>query len=114
MKRSKKIKQALIPVFVAAWIAVPGSFARVYHWHVSTASWYNDAGNTASGRHYRYGVANKYLKFGTRVRFCKVRCATGVVDDRGPFIVGRDFDLNLGLKNALGCGSLCLVRWRLP
>jgi rare lipoprotein A (peptidoglycan hydrolase) len=79
----------------------------------ATASWYADAGATASGRHYTYGVAHKTLAFGTRLRIChSERCVVATVDDRGPFIAGRDLDLNAATKNAIGCGDICQVRFR--
>jgi hypothetical protein len=82
---------------------------------VAVASWYDDGGVTASGRHYQHGFAS--LMFGSgwgrRVRFCHVqRCATGRLDDHGPYVSGRLFDLSWGLKAALGCPDLCRLRYR--
>jgi hypothetical protein len=77
----------------------------------AVASWYEDAGGTACGTHYRDGVAHKTLPCGTFVRMCAVRCVTATVQDRGPFIAGREFDLNPGLKADIGCGDICTVRW---
>jgi rare lipoprotein A (peptidoglycan hydrolase) len=69
----------------------------------AVASWYDDSGATASGSHSYYGVANKTLPFGTRIRFSYTnREVTAVVDDRGPFVAGRDFDLNQNTAAALG------------
>jgi rare lipoprotein A len=79
----------------------------------AVASWYQDGGQTASGNHYPLGVAHKTLPFGQRVRMCARHCATVRVQDRGPFIAGREFDLNPGAKNALGCGDICHIRYRL-
>jgi rare lipoprotein A (peptidoglycan hydrolase) len=76
------------------------------------ASWYYDAGATACGIHAYLGVAHKTLPCGTFVRMCKVHCVTARVQDRGPFIAGREFDLNPALKSALGCGDLCTVHYR--
>jgi rare lipoprotein A (peptidoglycan hydrolase) len=33
------------------------------------------------------------------------------VQDRGPYIYGRLFDLNPTTRAALGCPGLCDVRW---
>jgi len=77
------------------------------------ASWYDDAGGTACGTHYALGVAHKTLACGTRVELCHDGCEVAVVEDRGPFIAGREFDLNPGAKSAIGCSDLCAVRWRL-
>ena len=69
----------------------------------AVASWYDDAGNTASGYHAGYGVANKYMAFGTRVLFVyHGRSVEAIVDDRGPYIGGRDWDLNQNTAGALG------------
>jgi rare lipoprotein A len=78
----------------------------------ATASWYNDAESTACGTHYALGVANKELPCGTRVEFCASRCAVGTVEDRGPFAAGRMWDLNAGLKEAIGASDLGPVRYR--
>src|SRR5580765_2956762 len=66
----------------------------------ATASWYYDAGQTASGLHYPLGFAALIFgsAWGTPVRFCAVHCATGRLDDHGPYIAGRTFDLNPALK----------------
>jgi hypothetical protein len=69
----------------------------------SVASWYDDAGGTACGFHSFYGVANKVLPCGTKVSFSLgSRSVTAVVDDRGPFIAGREWDLNQNTAAALG------------
>jgi len=69
----------------------------------AVASWYDDAGNTASGYHAGYGVANKYMAFGTHVLFVyHGRSVEATVDDRGPYIPGRDWDLNQNTAGALG------------
>jgi rare lipoprotein A len=67
------------------------------------ASWYNDAGNTACGFHANYGVANRTLPCGTKVAFrYNGRSVTATVDDRGPYVGGRDWDLNQTTASALG------------
>lgn len=77
---------------------------------VAVASWYEDAGETASGYHAYYGIANKYLAFGTRVLICypahTSHCVNTTVDDRGPYIAGRDWDLNQNTAGALGFGGV--------
>lgn len=61
----------------------------------SVASWYYDAGNTACGFHATYGVANKTLPCGTKVSITYGgRTVVATVDDRGPYVYGRTFDLN--------------------
>jgi len=75
-------------------------------------SWYKHGHTTANGEKFNpYGhtVAHKTLPFGTLVRFTNPsnnKRITVRVNDRGPFIRGREFDLSkgaaiyLGFKNA--------------
>jgi len=71
------------------------------------ASWYNDGGNTACGFHAGNGVANRMLPCGTRVVFrYGGRTVTATVDDRGPYVGGRDWDLNQNTAAALGFGGV--------
>jgi len=78
------------------------------------ASWYDDAGQTACGFHSRYGFASLFLPCGARVL---MRGPGGSViatmQDHGPYVGGRTFDLNPGLRAVLGCPDLCTVQWRL-
>lgn len=81
----------------------------------ATASWFFDAGATASGRHYQYGFAALFMgsDWGHKVFFCHGRrCVVGQLEDHGPYVSGRLFDLNPALKAALGCGDLCDVHYR--
>lgn len=95
----------------------------------SEVSWYNDAGTTASGWHATYGVADcgtdgVCYGFGTRIEFCypvvygesgretATRCVVATVDDHGPYVHGRDFDLNQNTAAAIGFGGLGTVAWR--
>jgi rare lipoprotein A len=69
----------------------------------SEASWYDDGGNTACGFHAEYGVANRSLPCGTKVEFrLGGRSVNATVDDRGPYVGGRDWDLNQNTAGALG------------
>ncbi len=71
------------------------------------ASWYNDAGSTGCGFHATYGVANRNLPCGTKVRIrFGHRSITATVDDRGPYVAGRDWDLNQNTAAALGFGGV--------
>lgn len=88
----------------------------------ATASWFDDTGNTACQAegggtvHYALGFAHlpeAGWPCGARVRFCyEGRCVTGQREDSGPYVGGRLFDLNAGLKAALGCSDLCHLHWR--
>jgi hypothetical protein len=86
----------------------PAGVLTVYR--MSLASWYSDGGNTACGFHSYYGVANKWLPCGTKVAFhYGGRTVTAVVDDRGPFVGGREWDLNQNTAGALGFGGVDTV-----
>lgn len=74
------------------------------------ASWYEDGGNTACGFHAQYGVANRTLPCGTKVALrYNGRSVTATVDDRGPYVGGRDWDLNQNTASALGFGGVGTV-----
>ena len=73
----------------------------------SLASWYNDGGSTACGFHAGLGVANRSLPCGTKVRVrYGGRSVTATVDDRGPYVGGRNWDLNQNTAGALGFGGV--------
>jgi hypothetical protein len=87
----------------------PAGRVTVYR-NQSVASWYDDSGSTACGFHAGLGVANRSLPCGTKVRFrYGGRSVTAVVDDRGPFVGGRDWDLNQNTAAALGFGGVGTV-----
>ena len=75
-------------------------------YHESYASWYEDGGATACGFHAHYGVAHRTLPCGTKVAIrYGGRSVMATVDDRGPFVGGRDWDLNGAVAGALGFGG---------
>jgi rare lipoprotein A len=83
---------------------------RVTTFHPSVASQYDDGGATACGFHAQFGVANRNLPCGTKVTiFYGGRTVTAVVDDRGPFVGGRDWDLNQNTSGALGFSGVDTV-----
>ena len=76
-----------------------------------TASWYGKKFHgrpTASGERYdMYGLtaAHKTMKFGTKLRVTNPDTGQSVVvtvNDRGPFIRGRDLDLSYGAAKRIG------------
>jgi rare lipoprotein A (peptidoglycan hydrolase) len=80
----------------------------------ATASWYQDAGATASGYHVYYGVANRTMAFGTKVLFVyHGRSVLATVDDRGPYIYDRTWDLNQNVAGALAFGGVDVVGYRI-
>jgi hypothetical protein len=50
-------------------------------------------------------AAHRRLPFGTRVRVCHNRCVTVRINDRGPFVRGRDIDLSPAAARAVGLGG---------
>jgi hypothetical protein len=76
----------------------------------AVASWYDDAGTTACGFHAYHGVANLSLPCGTKVSFAyRGRTVEAVVDDRGPYVAGRTWDLNQNTASALGMVGVATV-----
>jgi rare lipoprotein A len=78
---------------------------------VVTASWYGAEHHnkiTASGQRYnmyKNTLAHNTLPFGTKVRLVNPengKVAEGVVNDRGPYIKGRDVDTSYALAKKLG------------
>jgi rare lipoprotein A (peptidoglycan hydrolase) len=83
---------------------------KVTTFNQSVASWYEDGGSTACGFHAGMGVANKSLPCGTKVTFrYGGHTATATVDDRGPYVGGRTWDLNQNTAGALGFGGVGTV-----
>ena len=77
------------------------------------ASWYGQSvceGRstclTASGEPFEEDeltFASRGIQFGTRVKFClDDNCVVCRANDRGPFVVGREFDLSRGCADAIG------------
>jgi hypothetical protein len=88
--------------------SAPAGSVTVYQ--ATAASWYYDGGTTACGFHATYGVANRGLPCGTRVRlYYGGRRVTAVVDDRGPYVYSRTWDLNENTAAALGFGGVGTV-----
>ena len=88
-------------------------------WQTAKASWYGPGfygRKTASGAVLTEGmmnVAHKTLAFGTRIEFrYGGRTCVAVVNDRGPFVAGRTFDLGPGTAKALGFSGVGTVEWR--
>ena len=76
----------------------------------NVASWYDDAASTGCGFHATYGVANKSLPCGTHVTFSYGgRTVVATVDDRGPYVGGRTWDLNQNTAAALGFAGVGTV-----
>jgi len=81
------------------------------------ASWYapgdGSGHKTASGEYFTgraMTAAHRTLPFGTRVRLCHRGCVTVRINDRGPFVRGRQYDLSRAAAQVIGCGGVCDVR----
>jgi rare lipoprotein A len=78
-------------------------------YRLAEASWYGGGGSTACGgalTESTLGVANKTLPCGTLVTLrYNGRSIRVPVIDRGPYVAGREFDLTLATKQALGFGD---------
>jgi rare lipoprotein A len=73
------------------------------------SSWYGPGleGNvTASGEvfdpYYDYTAAHPYLPMGTELRVCYATCTVVRVNDRGPYVGGRDLDLSQAAAGEIG------------
>jgi rare lipoprotein A len=72
------------------------------------ASYYGNelAGSlTASGDVFNpggYTAAHKTLPFGTKVQFCYQGCVVATINDRGPFVDGREYDLSKATADTIG------------
>ncbi len=84
--------------------------------HAAIASCYgreNGQVRTATGANYdpwRLTAAHRTLPFGTRVEVRRGdRSIVVVINDRGPYVRGRDIDLSLGSCRALGFFGLARV-----
>ncbi len=71
------------------------------------SSWYGpgfEGAITASGEPfdpYGYTAASPYLPFGTRLYVCYRGCVTVQVNDRGPYVYGRELDLSQAAAEAV-------------
>ncbi|MDE3131674.1 MAG: RlpA-like double-psi beta-barrel domain-containing protein [Acidobacteriota bacterium] len=83
--------------------AASADAGRIVALSPAVASWYYDAGNTACGFHATYGIASRTLACGTKVTLAYGgRTLVATVDDRGPYVYGRTFDLNQNTARYLG------------
>jgi hypothetical protein len=81
----------------------------------AVASYYDLGGDGACGvpAQEGYRFASLILPCGAQIVICNgSTCVTATMADHGPYVAGRTFDLNVNLKDALGCGGICDVTWR--
>ena len=111
---------ALLVVTASLMLLAPLAQAKQVRWNVATASVYDGVGlgGRVACKGYwpgGYVVAHKYLPCGTRVRFLyRGRKVTARVWDRGPYVAGREFDLDVRVQRALGFPyGIGPVLWRI-
>jgi rare lipoprotein A len=73
------------------------------------SGWYGpgfEGAITASGEAFdpygSYTAASPYLPFGTQLYVCLQECVTVRVNDRGPYLYGRELDLSQAAAEAIG------------
>lgn len=94
----------MLRVVSALAIALLIPFASI----AQTASWYHEGKLTANGERFNpdgITCAHKHLAFHTKVRVTNLRNGRSVicrVNDRGPFIAGREIDLSRGAARQIG------------
>lgn len=109
-------------------VAYPAAFHQSHHFvpnqpaavatpamSSAVASYYDLTGDGACGNPAQdgYQFASLILPCGAQVVMCNgSTCVTATMNDHGPYVAGRTFDLNVNLMNALGCGGICDVTWR--
>lgn len=85
------------------------------------ASWYNEGKETASGEVFKplgLTAAHKTMPFGTILKIINPTNRKTVdvrINDRGPFIKGRELDISEGAARAIdftgrGVGTLCYIK----
>jgi len=108
----KQLALIILLVFIASCAySPPSKYKPRTGGEYVTASWYGSKFHgrpTSSGERYNmYGLtaAHKTMKFGTKLRVTNPDTGKSVVvtvNDRGPFIRGRDLDLSYGAAKAIG------------
>jgi rare lipoprotein A len=107
-----RIKATILAAAVALYLGVLLGSALA-----ETASFYGGFHHgrlTANGERFNMHAmtaAHKTLRFGTRLRVSHAgRSVVVRINDRGPFIKGRDLDLSLGAARVLGMTKAGVVR----
>lgn len=89
---------------------------NVVRTYITTASWYKHGKLTANGERFNpYGltVAHRTLPFGTKLRLTNPQTQKTIiatVNDRGPYIRGRNLDVSLGCAYRLGMYDKGVIR----
>lgn len=108
-----KLALGLVPgtimlVIAILALSVVGGLAAECRGQIVVVSWYGaESGNrTASGKPFNGSqmvAAHKSLPFGTKVKFSyRGKSVTVPIEDRGPFVRGRTFDLSRAAAARIG------------
>ncbi len=95
-------------IFSCVLLFSTDSYARSYEGTFVKASFYSSGGRTASGEpfiQHGFTAASRTLPFGTRLHVTNPATGRSVivrVNDRGPFVRGRDLDLSRAAAAAIG------------
>jgi rare lipoprotein A len=106
-----RISGCLVRIFVGMTLMLCGYVGTA---HAEMASVYGGrdgycGSRTANGERVNCSAmtaAHRRLPFGTRVRVCHSGCVTVRINDRGPFVRGRDIDLSPAAARAIGLDSI--------
>lgn len=97
----------LSPMIASAHENLPAA-VKIVKIYKAKVSWYKYGRITANGEDFnsnKYTVAHRTLPFGTLVRFTNIETNARLiarVNDRGPFIRGREFDITVKCAYVLG------------
>jgi rare lipoprotein A len=111
MKISVKSSARLQRIFVGMALTLSG-FASTAHAEMASVYGGRDGycgSRTANGERVNCSAmtaAHRRLPFGARVRVCHSGCVTVRINDRGPFVRGRDIDLSPAAARAIGLDSI--------
>lgn len=102
----KKVSVSIIAVACVSQMSM--AFANTPNEYSVKASYYSSGTLTASGERFDqngFTAASRTLPFGTRLHVTNPATGRSVIvriNDRGPFVRGRDLDLAKGAAEALG------------
>lgn len=101
----RMLKTLVVLGVVSASLTVMQDEARA---ETLLSSWYGpgfEGSPTASGELYNYGdytAASLDYPLGTQLEVCYQACTVVTVNDRGPYVAGRDIDLSQSAAEAVG------------
>jgi rare lipoprotein A (peptidoglycan hydrolase) len=115
-----RIKAFKAVLAARAAAAAKNAIVPLSSWASAKVSWYGPGfyGHTMAGggnlTPKSMVVAHRTMKFGTRIQITyNGKTTIAVVQDRGPFIAGRTFDLGPGTAKALGFSGVGTIKWRI-